>query len=126
MMRLSKIFFWLLVFFTTIWQAINFILSLTSRSKSTTLCNQMNPDQTTDNSNSTLTLGGYSTTFLGMQYGNTYGLANCDQAVQADVIGNAIMLFAGQILLVSLFFTQLFKDEGDIKVSFWDSFMQQL
>jgi hypothetical protein len=103
MMRLSKIFFWLLVFFTTIWQAINFILSLTSRSKSTTLCNQMNPDQTTDNSNSTLTLGGYSTTFLGMQYGNTYGLANCDQAVQADVIGNAIMLFAGQILLVSLF-----------------------
>ncbi|KAI8882090.1 hypothetical protein K501DRAFT_252064, partial [Backusella circina FSU 941] len=99
MMRLSKILFWLLVFFMTIWQAINFILSLTSRSKSTTLCNQMNPDQATDNTNSTLTLGGYSTTFLGMQYGNTYGLANCDQAVQADVVGNAIMLFVGQILL---------------------------
>ena len=33
--------------------------------------------------------------------GNTYGLANCAQAVQADVIGSAIILFVGQLLMVS-------------------------
>jgi hypothetical protein len=101
MMRLSKILFWFLFFFLTIWQAINFILALTNREKATAACNQLNPDQSTGTStNSTMTLGGYSTTFLGMQYGNTYGLANCGQAVQADVIGNAIILFVGQIFLV--------------------------
>jgi hypothetical protein len=103
MMRLSKFLIWLLVFFLTIWQAISFILSLINRSKSLAACEEANPvtNTTTPASNATFTVGGYSTTFLGMQTGNTYGLANCAQAVQADVIGSAIMLFVGQLFMVS-------------------------
>lgn len=107
-MRLSKFLIWLLVFFLTIWQAISFILSLINRSKSLAACEEANPstaaNSTTAASNATITVGGYSTTFLGMQTGNTYGLANCDQAVQADVIGSAIMLFVGQLFMVNIIY----------------------
>jgi hypothetical protein len=33
--------------------------------------------------------------------GNTYGFANCGQAVQAGIIGIAILLFVGGIFMVS-------------------------
>lgn len=103
MMRLSKFLIWLLVFFLTIWEAVSFILSLTNRSKSLTACEELNTSTTSGStSNSTISIGGYSTTFLGMEVGNTYGLANCDQAVQAGVIGSAIILFVGQLLMVNL------------------------
>ncbi|KAI7902553.1 uncharacterized protein BX663DRAFT_486375 [Cokeromyces recurvatus] len=104
MMRLTKILFYLLLFLLTIWEAISFILSLTNRSKSLAACEEVNPSSSSTNneqpqSNATVTIGGYSTTFLGMEPGNTYGLANCGQAVQADVIGSAIMLFVGQLFM---------------------------
>lgn len=101
-MRLSKFLIWLLVFFLTIWEAVSFILSLTSRSKSLAACEELNPSTSAgSSSNSTISIGDYSTTFLGLEAGNTYGLANCDQAVQADVIGSAIILFVGQLFMVS-------------------------
>ncbi|KAG0778579.1 hypothetical protein G6F22_011152 [Rhizopus arrhizus] len=105
MMRLTKSFLWLLVFFLTIWEAISFVLALTNRSKALTACSESNPSSnstgSTDNSADTnITLGGYTTTFLGMKYGDTYGLANCDQAIQADVIGSAILLFVGQLFML--------------------------
>jgi hypothetical protein len=104
-MRLNKFLLWLLVFFLTIWEAVCFILALVNRSKALTACEEANPSSSSsDNSsanNTTLSVGDYSTTFLGMEMGNTYGLANCAQAVQADVIGSAIILFVGQLLMVS-------------------------
>lgn len=101
-MRLSKLLLWTLVFFLTIWEAISFILALTSREKSLAACEQANPTTGGGSGagNTTLTVGDYSATFLGMQVGNTYGLANCPQAVQADVIGSAIILFVGQLFMV--------------------------
>lgn len=107
MMRLTKSFLWLLVFFLTIWEAISFVLALTNRSKALTACSESNPSSnstgSTDNSADTnITIGGYTTTFLGMKYGDTYGLANCDQAIQADVIGSAILLFVGQLFMVNI------------------------
>lgn len=105
MMRLTKTLLWLLVFFLTIWEAFSFILALTNRSKALTACAETNPSSnstSTDNStDTTISVGGYTTTFLGMKYGDTYGLANCDQAIQADVIGSAIVLFVGQLFMVS-------------------------
>ncbi|KAI8987570.1 hypothetical protein BDF20DRAFT_910159 [Mycotypha africana] len=102
LMRLTKFLLWFLVFLLTIWEAICFILSLTNRSKSLSACEEANPsssNNTTTANNATVTIGGYSTTFLGMQPGHTYGLANCGQAIQADVIGSAIILFVGQLLM---------------------------
>ncbi|MBM6384125.1 MAG: hypothetical protein JSY10_09030 [Paenibacillus sp.] len=105
-MRTSKFLIWIFVFFFTIWEAASFILALTNRQKSLDVCEEANPssDNTTQGSNTTLSVGNYSTTFLGMQMGNTYGLANCAQAVQADVIGSAIMLFVGQLFMVIFIF----------------------
>ncbi|CAO3694218.1 unnamed protein product [Rhizopus stolonifer] len=104
MMRLTKTLLWLLVFFLTIWEAFSFILALTNRSKALTACAETNPSSnstSTDNStDTTISVGGYTTTFLGMKYGDTYGLANCDQAIQADVIGSAIVLFVGQLFML--------------------------
>jgi hypothetical protein len=37
---------------------------------------------------------------LGLNTGETYGLANCDQAVEAGVIGIAVLLFVGSISMV--------------------------
>ncbi|KAI8371210.1 hypothetical protein EDC96DRAFT_501817 [Choanephora cucurbitarum] len=100
MMRLTKLLLWLLVFLLTIWEAVCFILSLVNRSKTLTACEEANPSDTVSNANNaTVSVGGYTTTFLGMEYGNTYGLANCGQAVQAGVIGNAILLFIGQLFM---------------------------
>lgn len=103
MMRLTKTLLWLLVFFLTIWEALSFILALTNRSKALQACAESNPssNSTEANTNTTISVGGYTTTFLGMKYGDTYGLANCDQAIQADVIGTAILLFVGQLFMVS-------------------------
>ncbi|KAG2227568.1 hypothetical protein INT45_002253 [Circinella minor] len=100
LMRLYKLLFWFfLVFLLTIWSAVSFILALVNRGKSEDTCNEANPDNQTEGSggDQTVSVGDYSTTFLGMQLGSTYGLANCGQAVQAGVIGLAILLFIGQI-----------------------------
>lgn len=93
----------------SIWEAISFILALTNRAKSLAACEEANPTSaatngTVSNDNSTISLGGYTATYLGMQMGDTYGLANCAQAVQADVIGSAVMLFVGQLFMVIFFF----------------------
>lgn len=103
MMRLTKTLLWLLVFFLTIWEALSFVLALTNRSKALQACAESNPssNSTEASTNTTISVGGYTTTFLGMKYGDTYGLANCDQAIQADVIGTAILLFVGQLFMVS-------------------------
>jgi hypothetical protein len=106
MMRTSKFLIWFLVFFLTIWEAISFVLALTNREKSLAACEEANPtsgNATGGSNNTTLSVGNYETTFLGMEMGNTYGLANCAQAVQADVIGSAVILFVGQLFMVSDF-----------------------
>ncbi|KAI9262227.1 hypothetical protein BDA99DRAFT_464061 [Phascolomyces articulosus] len=99
LMRLYKLLFWVfLVFILTIWTAVSFILALVNRSKSQDACNAANPDQAeSTGGDQTVSVGDFETTFLGMQLGSTYGLANCSQAVQAGVIGLAILLFIGQI-----------------------------
>ncbi|CDS02882.1 hypothetical protein LRAMOSA00285 [Lichtheimia ramosa] len=101
LMRLYKLLFWVcLVFILTIWDAITFILALVNRSKSQDACDQANPDQGEGGGgDQSVSVAGYKTTFLGMQLGSTYGLANCAQAVQAGVIGLAILLFVGQIAM---------------------------
>lgn len=101
-MRLYKLVFWLcLVFILTIWEAVDFVLALVNRSKSQDACDEANPDQAKGSGDQSVSLGGYKATLLGMQLGNTYGLANCAQAVQAGVIGLAILLFVGQLTMVS-------------------------
>ncbi|KAI8992208.1 hypothetical protein BDB01DRAFT_777484 [Pilobolus umbonatus] len=101
LMRLTKFLIWIFFVLFTIFQALSFILSLTNRSKSMDICEAVNPPlESSGSTNSTVTLGGYTTTFLGMQYGNTYGLANCSQAVQAGVIGGAVLLFVGQFYML--------------------------
>ncbi|KAI8393949.1 uncharacterized protein BYT42DRAFT_552813 [Radiomyces spectabilis] len=99
--RLYKLLFWLLTFLVVIWQAVIFVLALVNRSKTLDACQQSNPDQnqTSSEGDKTVSVGGYSSTFLGMQMGDTYGLANCGQAVQAGVIGIAILLFVGGIAM---------------------------
>lgn len=47
-----------------------------------------------------MTIEGYTTTILGLNTGETYGLANCDQAVEAGIIGIAVLLFMGGIFMV--------------------------
>lgn len=102
LMRLYKLVFWLfLVFILTIWEAVDFVLALVNRSKSLDACNEANPDQAEGSGDQSVSVGDYKATLLGMQLGNTYGLANCAQAVQAGVIGLAILLFVGQLTMVS-------------------------
>lgn len=125
-MRTTKFLIWILVFLLSIWEALSFILALTNRAKSLAACEEANPsssNSTVSNDNSTVSLGGYTATYLGMQIGDTYGLANCAQAVQADVIGSAVMLFVGQLFLVNhpphFFFNLAVTD-----ICKYDSFMQ--
>ncbi|KAI7868490.1 hypothetical protein BDF14DRAFT_557440 [Spinellus fusiger] len=108
LMRFYKLLFWVLTFLTTVWQAGSFVLALIKRPDTLTACNLANPvsnDTTTANTLPTLghdtsfAVAGFNTTFLGMQIGNTYGLANCNQAVQAGVIGIGILLFFGAIFM---------------------------
>lgn len=101
LMRLYKLLFWIFLFLFSIWQAVNFILSLVYRNQSIDSCekNGGSSQQSTDGNNE-VSVGGYTTTFLGMEMGDTYGLANCAQAAQADAIGNAIILFFGALFLV--------------------------
>lgn len=97
-----KIMFWLMTFLIVyIWQIIVFILALVNRAKTTEACNKANPRQDySQNTNANVTIEGYTTTLLGLNYGETYGLANCDQAVEAGVIGIAICLFVGGLFMV--------------------------
>ncbi|KAI9314841.1 hypothetical protein BX666DRAFT_417661 [Dichotomocladium elegans] len=96
--RLYKLLFWVcFVAILTIWAAVDFVLALVNRSKSETACIAANPEQTEGSGNQSISIGNYTTTILGMQLGDTYGLANCAQAVQAGVIGLAILLFVGQL-----------------------------
>ncbi|KAG0174695.1 hypothetical protein DFQ28_007578 [Apophysomyces sp. BC1034] len=101
LMRLYKFLFWILTILLTIWYTANFVLALINRSKSLAVCQEANPstNQTSAAENKTISVGGYTTTFLGMELGNTYGLADCGQAVQAGLIGIAILLFVGSIFL---------------------------
>ncbi|KAL1930407.1 hypothetical protein VTP01DRAFT_10569 [Rhizomucor pusillus] len=101
LMRLYKTLFWVvLVFLLTVWEGVDFVLALVNRSKSQSACEEANPGQEQSGSgDQSISVGGYTTTFLGMQLGNTYGLANCSQAVQAGVIGIAILLFIGQLAM---------------------------
>ncbi|KAL7320807.1 54S ribosomal protein L2 mitochondrial [Mucor circinelloides] len=106
-MVMYKIMFWLMTFLIVyIWQIIIFILALVNRTKTTEACNKANPNQDyshTENANATIE--GYTTTLLGLNYGETYGLANCDQAVEAGVIGIAICLFVGGLFITWFAFT---------------------
>ncbi|CAO3611909.1 unnamed protein product [Cunninghamella echinulata] len=100
LMRLYKLLFWIFLFIFSIWQAINFILSLVYRNQSIDTCGKNGgSSETTTDGNKEVSVGGFTTTFLGMEVGDTYGLANCDQAAQADAIGNAILLFFGALFL---------------------------
>lgn len=108
-MAFYKITVWLLTFFVVgIWQIIIFILALVNRSKTLNACNEANPSTQDYNStqNANVTIEGYTTTLLGVNMGETYGVANCDQAVQAGIIGIAVLLFVGGIFSVN---TQLVK-----------------
>ncbi|GAA5814017.1 hypothetical protein MFLAVUS_007507 [Mucor flavus] len=99
-MAFYKITVWLLTFFVVgIWQIIIFILALVNRSKTLNACNEANPSTQDYNStqNANVTIEGYTTTLLGVNMGETYGVANCDQAVQAGIIGIAVLLFVGGI-----------------------------
>lgn len=97
--------FWLTTIFVIyIWQIILFILALVNREKTAKACNKANQHQiydTTQNNNVNVTIEGYTATLLGLNTGNTYGLANCDQAVEAGIIGIAILLFIGGIFMAS-------------------------
>lgn len=100
-----KTLVWLLTFFVVgIWQIIIFILALVNRSKTLDACNKANPSTQDHNSteNANITFQGYTTTLLGVNMGETYGVANCDQAVQAGIIGIAILLFVGGIFSVNI------------------------
>ncbi|KAH8550192.1 hypothetical protein BGW37DRAFT_521419 [Umbelopsis sp. PMI_123] len=95
LMRLGKFLFWLFFAIATIWETASFALAVINRSKSVDTCEQANPS-----SNGTDTSGNATTTgFLGMNLGDTYGLANCSQAVQAGLIGIGVMLFAGSLFM---------------------------
>lgn len=85
-----------------IWQIILFILALVDQSKTREACNQANPHQDYNHNspNANFTVDGYTTTLLGLNTGDTYGLANCDQAVQAGLIGLGILLFIGGLFTV--------------------------
>lgn len=100
-----RIAVWLMTFFLVIiWQIIVFILALVNRSKTTDACNKANPASNQDynsTENASVSFQGYTTTLLGVNMGDTYGVANCDQAVQAGIIGVAILLFVGGIVTVS-------------------------
>lgn len=103
LMRLYKILFWLLFFVVCVWQAVDFVLALVYRSQTLDSCQKSSGTAASGSGNSTeVSFGGYTTTFLGMEMGDTYGLADCGQAVQAGVIGLAIMLFLGGLFMVSL------------------------
>ncbi|SAM04720.1 hypothetical protein [Absidia glauca] len=103
LMRLYKILFWLLFFVVCVWQAVDFVLALVYRSQTLDSCQKSSGSAASGSGNSTeVSFGGYTTTFLGMEMGDTYGLADCGQAVQAGVIGLAIMLFLGGLFMVSL------------------------
>ncbi|ORX55554.1 hypothetical protein DM01DRAFT_1334949 [Hesseltinella vesiculosa] len=100
LMRMYKFIFWIFYVFLCIWQAVDFIVALTYRSKSLDTCNAANgSNQASGSGSSSVSVGDLQTTFLGMDMGNVYGLANCDQAVQAGVIGLAILLFLGAIFM---------------------------
>lgn len=98
-MRMGKWLFWLFFIIATIWETASFALAVINRSRSVDTCEQANPS-----SNATSPTSGNTTTngFLGMNLGNTYGLANCSQAVQAGLIGIAVMLFAGTLFMVCM------------------------
>ncbi|CAO3595872.1 unnamed protein product [Absidia cylindrospora] len=94
LMRLYKILFWLLLFIVCVWQAVDFVLALVYRSQTIEECQKSSGNAANGSGNNTdVSVGGYTTTFLGMEMGDTYGLADCGQAAQAGVIGLAILLF---------------------------------
>ncbi|KAI9486492.1 MAG: hypothetical protein EXX96DRAFT_549243 [Benjaminiella poitrasii] len=100
-MVLYKIMYWLMTFFIVfVWQIIIFILALVNRSKTIHACNEANPQQDYNSTqNANITIDGYTTTLLGLKMGETYGLANCDQAVEAGIVGLGFLLFVGGLFM---------------------------
>jgi hypothetical protein len=73
------------VFIVYVWQIILFVLALVNRSN--TIAGACHDDTTTSS-------------LLGLELGDVYGLANCHQAVEAGMIGLGTMLFIGGIYIV--------------------------
>lgn len=62
--------------------------------------NPVQQQQYNSTQDTNVTLEGYTTTLLGLNSGETFGLANCDQAVEAGITGIAVLLFLGSISMV--------------------------
>lgn len=98
-----KVMFWFMTFFFVyLWQIILFVLAIVNREKTTEACMKANPIQQQQQMNSTqedtnMTIEGYTSTILGLNSGETFGLATCDQAVEAGITGIAVLLFLGSI-----------------------------
>lgn len=97
-----KAMFWFITFFFVyIWQIILFVLAVVNRGKTTEACIKANPIQqqqmNSTTQNTGITIEGYTTTILGLNSGETFGLATCDQAVEAGITGIAVLLFLGSI-----------------------------
>ncbi|KAJ2958325.1 hypothetical protein NQZ79_g6066 [Umbelopsis isabellina] len=75
--------------------AVNFVLAIVNRGRTTDACEQANPS-------GNATAGGNSTTpgFLGVSVGDTYGLSNCSQAVEVGLIAIAVLLFVGTLFMI--------------------------
>lgn len=101
-------------FIVYIWQIIIFILALVNREKTTEACNETQQLQQYNVTTTNVTIEGYTTTLLGLNTGETYGLANCDQAVEAGIIGIAVLLFIGSLSMVKCVYYYLKKKKGCI------------
>ncbi|CAO3676252.1 unnamed protein product [Rhizopus stolonifer] len=75
-----------------IWQALNFILAITNRRSVISACEIANSNQNSASNNTTI--------LLDFKVGATFGFANCDQAIQAGLIGAACSLFLGSIFMI--------------------------
>jgi hypothetical protein len=110
-MRLGKLLFWLFFAIATVWETASFALAVINRSKSVDTCQQANPSNGATGNTTT-------TGFLGMNLGDTYGLADCSQAVQAGLIGIGVMLFAGSLFMVRIFISHE-SGRSDIGIPFY-------
>jgi hypothetical protein len=95
-MKLDKLLYWLFFAIVTVWQAASFVLAIVNRSRSTDACEQANPSGNATTSGNSTAQG-----FLGVSIGDTYGLANCSQAVEVGLIAIAVLLFVGTLFMVS-------------------------
>ncbi|CAM0142282.1 unnamed protein product [Umbelopsis sp. WA50703] len=95
LMKLDKLLYWLFFAIVTVWQAVSFVLAIVNRSRSTDACEQANPSGNATTSGNSTAQG-----FLGVSIGDTYGLANCSQAVEVGLIAIAVLLFVGTLFMI--------------------------